>query len=952
MAQKLAGLFGATARSGRRCCGTGPPATTPTATGGPLDEDLRWQAELWRRVRGSHRPAEPGRAGRGGARPAARTAPRAGSSTSRAGCRSSVRRGSPRDQLQVLDALAEHRDVHLWLPHPSDRLWAPGRPTGRPAVTPRREDPTATLPRHPLLRSCGRDARELQVRLGAHGLLPGGVRPARVDRHLPVAAPTRSTLLAALQDDLAEDRAPSPVHRRDASDRSIQVHACHGPPAPGRGAAGGPAGDARGRPHAGAARRHRDVPGHRDLRPAAHRGLRPGRRRPGGRRRRRAPRAPAARSGSPTVRCGRPTPCSPSSARLLDLADARLTGPEVLDLAALPPVRARFGFDEDAPRAAALTGCAGRASAGGWTPARAGAVPAAGRRPEHLAGGARPGAGRGRHGRGRPAHRRSRAAPGRRRQQRGRPRRAVRRARRPARGRHGRAASRAAPPGVGRRAGRRPRRADLGAAPRRLAGRARPAASWPACCSGPVPGRRRRCVGLGDVRALLAHRLRGRPTRANFRTGRLTVCTMVPMRSVPHRVVCLLGVDDGVFPRGRRVDGDDVLQRDPLVGERDRAQPRTGSCSSTRCWPPRSALVVLHTGADERTGAAAPAGRPAGRAARRPGPDARRRPARGRRARRAPAPALRRAELQPATPTVTRARSASTPASYDGALARLSPRRAAPPFLSGPLPETLLAATPAGRWSSGWWSSTPSCGSSSTRCARFLRTRLGLASTSRGGGARRRPPAGAGCARALGRRRPDAHGRAGRRPGGPGGPGGVAARRPAARARSASGWSGRSCEHVDALVDAARPVCGPARRRRSTCRSGLDGGWRLVGTVPGVHGDRVVRVVYSRLGAKHRLRAWVHLLGARRGPAGRPGRDGRPRPRRGRGPPPRWAGAWSGRCSRRWPHRRRPRRGTSWSELCSSTVPGCAVPLPLTPKTSCAYAERRRAGLAGPARAR
>ena len=35
------------------------------------------------------------------------------------------------------------------------------------------------------------------------------------------------------------------------------------------------------------------------------------------------------------------------------------------------------------------------------------------------------------------------------------------------------------------------------------------------------------------------------PTRANFRTGTLTVCTMVPMRSVPHRVVCLLGLDDG-----------------------------------------------------------------------------------------------------------------------------------------------------------------------------------------------------------------------------------------------------------------------------------------------------------------------------------------------------------------------------------------------------------------------
>ncbi|WP_342741490.1 hypothetical protein [Ruania alba] len=34
----------------------------------------------------------------------------------------------------------------------------------------------------------------------------------------------------------------------------------------------------------------------------------------------------------------------------------------------------------------------------------------------------------------------------------------------------------------------------------------------------------------------------------------------------------------------------------------------------------------------------------------------------------------------------------------------------------------------------------------------------------------------------------------------------------------------------------------------------------VAGTVPGVHSDRVVRAEYSKLGAKHRLRAWVQLL--------------------------------------------------------------------------------------------
>jgi exodeoxyribonuclease V gamma subunit len=40
----------------------------------------------------------------------------------------------------------------------------------------------------------------------------------------------------------------------------------------------------------------------------------------------------------------------------------------------------------------------------------------------------------------------------------------------------------------------------------------------------------------------------------------------------------------------------------------------------------------------------------------------------------------------------------------------------------------------------------------------------------------------------------------------------------------------------------------------------LGDGRRLVGTVPEVYGDRLVPVTYSRLGAKHRLTSWVHLL--------------------------------------------------------------------------------------------
>ncbi|OBB02253.1 exodeoxyribonuclease V subunit gamma [Mycobacteriaceae bacterium 1482268.1] len=106
---------------------------------------------------------------------------------------------------------------------------------------------------------------------------------------------------------------------------------------------------------------------------------------------------------------------------------------------------------------------------------------------------------------------------------------------------------------------------------------------------------------LPDIRALLDRHLAGRPTRANFRTGTLTVCTMVPMRSVPHRVVCLVGLDDGVFPRLGIVDGDDALARDPMTGERDiRSEDRQLLLDAISAATEK--LVITYTGANEYSG--------------------------------------------------------------------------------------------------------------------------------------------------------------------------------------------------------------------------------------------------------------------------------------------------------------------------------------------------------------
>jgi len=113
------------------------------------------------------------------------------------------------------------------------------------------------------------------------------------------------------------------------------------------------------------------------------------------------------------------------------------------------------------------------------------------------------------------------------------------------------------------------------------------------------------------MRAFLARRLAGRPTRANFRTGHLTVCTLQPMRSVPHRIVCLLGLDDGAFPRKAPRDGDDLMLDDPHLGERDpRSEDRQLLLDALLAATER--LILTYTGNDERTNARRPPAVPVG----------------------------------------------------------------------------------------------------------------------------------------------------------------------------------------------------------------------------------------------------------------------------------------------------------------------------------------------------
>jgi len=75
------------------------------------------------------------------------------------------------------------------------------------------------------------------------------------------------------------------------------------------------------------------------------------------------------------------------------------------------------------------------------------------------------------------------------------------------------------------------------------------------------------------------------------------------------------------------------------------------------------------------------------------------------------------------------------------------------------------------------------------------------------------------------------------------------------------GWRmlGRILERTAPLREAAAELRTSAPRAVDVAVD-LGGGRRLVGTVPEVYGDRLVPVTYSRLGAKHRIASWVHLL--------------------------------------------------------------------------------------------
>jgi len=59
------------------------------------------------------------------------------------------------------------------------------------------------------------------------------------------------------------------------------------------------------------------------------------------------------------------------------------------------------------------------------------------------------------------------------------------------------------------------------------------------------------------------------PERQAFLLGGVTFCGLVPQRSIPFRVVCLLGMNEGEFPRPGNDAGLNRILSQPRRGDRD-----------------------------------------------------------------------------------------------------------------------------------------------------------------------------------------------------------------------------------------------------------------------------------------------------------------------------------------------------------------------------------------------
>ncbi|MCA9654178.1 MAG: exodeoxyribonuclease V subunit gamma [Myxococcales bacterium] len=77
-------------------------------------------------------------------------------------------------------------------------------------------------------------------------------------------------------------------------------------------------------------------------------------------------------------------------------------------------------------------------------------------------------------------------------------------------------------------------------------------------------------LSLESMRKLVEERLEEERPAQRFLAGGVTFCAMLPMRTIPFEVVCMIGMSDGAFPRAGRTVGFDLMAQRPRPGDRSR----------------------------------------------------------------------------------------------------------------------------------------------------------------------------------------------------------------------------------------------------------------------------------------------------------------------------------------------------------------------------------------------
>ncbi|GAB6067618.1 exodeoxyribonuclease V subunit gamma [Methylothermus subterraneus] len=79
-------------------------------------------------------------------------------------------------------------------------------------------------------------------------------------------------------------------------------------------------------------------------------------------------------------------------------------------------------------------------------------------------------------------------------------------------------------------------------------------------------------VGLEIILDWLGSQVEEEYQSLGFLSGGITCCTMLPMRAVPFKVVAVVGMNDGAFPRRETPQSADLIAAHPRLGDRDLRQ--------------------------------------------------------------------------------------------------------------------------------------------------------------------------------------------------------------------------------------------------------------------------------------------------------------------------------------------------------------------------------------------